>query len=1087
MSTLSIYKASAGSGKTYQLTWIYLEMLFTDPTSYRQILAVTFTNKAAAEMKFRILDSLWLLSKGDNKVSGYQEDIRKKFGLSNEGIKRKAVDILNRILNDYSSFFVGTIDRFFQWVIRGFVREIGLQTGYNLELNNDRILHEAVDRIMVKMDEDAVLRQWLITFAGERIMEGKSWNFQNDVFNLGKEVFREGYQSLSLDISILENLRGTMANYKTDLNHFISQYENTLKKLGHEALGQIRDAGLQVEDFSYGRNGAAGYFLKVLTNTGMNLDPGKRACEAAENAELWVTRTGKNREKALFLAESQLQSALKKIIGYQSENARKYFSARCLIKNIHSFGILNDISLEIREITREKNIFLLSDASMFLKKIIEENEAPFIYEKAGNYFHRFMLDEFQDTSRFQWINFLPLIKNGLGLGNKSMVVGDVKQSIYRWRNSDWKILAKEIENDITGFITENHSLGQNWRSYPSIVKFNNSFFYQAKTLVQEMIRTDMEGVHTAESFSAQWQTLVEKVYSESAQQIPEKLRSMEGLVEHTFSRTESEENYTNFLKVKLPALIRDMQGRGFRARDIAILVRRGSEGRAIASILLEEGLIKDDGSNFSLISNDSLYLGNNPAVSFIVSILTYLNNPADKLNAGFMRSEFFHYLTSEVPDNEALHAIYANNATEDSGQNKFDLFTADKERFRKLPLYELTESVIVAFGLNETKDNLPFIQAFQDIVLEFIRTESNELYGFLNYWEQNGASKTLNISETQDAIRIMTIHKAKGLQFETVIIPYCSWPISPDTPGYKNNFIWCDTNSSDFNRTPFMPVSYNREMSRSEFAREYFSEKFHSYIDNLNLMYVAFTRARQELHIFSPVSGKEKKVQKAGDLALTLYTKYGKHSSPEPGIRLAQGYFPEKEKFILGKPEQQKEHREREDNYYLESYPVRFSGDILKLNLRNAALSKLEEDLGTRLGYGTIMHEIFSYISYPEDVEAAIGKVKRKGMIDETEARRLEDFIGSRLRGEGVSDWYTDQYTLLMERELISKKKEILRPDRVMISEDEIIVLDYKFGERMIHNHEIQVRNYCSSLGDIESRKVKGYLWYVDLDIVKKV
>jgi ATP-dependent exoDNAse (exonuclease V) beta subunit len=383
MSNLSIYKASAGSGKTYQLTWIYLKMLFSDPSSYRQILAVTFTNKAAGEMKSRILESLWLLGKGDSVVSGYQQDLQKLFSLNSDEVKVKAHSILIRILNDYSSFFVGTIDRFFQWVIRGFVREIGLQTGYNLELNNDKILHEAVDLLMFKMDEDEELKDWLFMFAGDRIIEGKSWNLQKEIFNLGKEIFREGYQLLAAVVPASADLRKEVNIYKKELQESISRYENTLKSMSNKALQIISAEGLAIEDFSNKYSGPAGHFVKVASNTGIKLDPGKRAIDAAENIDAWAAKSCANRSQVIHVAGS-LQPILRDVINYQLDHEKEYFAARCLLRNIYVFGILNDISLQIKEIAHDKNIFLLSDASVFLKKIIEDNEAPFIYEKAGN-------------------------------------------------------------------------------------------------------------------------------------------------------------------------------------------------------------------------------------------------------------------------------------------------------------------------------------------------------------------------------------------------------------------------------------------------------------------------------------------------------------------------------------------------------------------------------------------------------------------------------------------------------------------------------------------------------------------------------
>ena len=305
------------------------------------------------------------------------------------------------------------------------------------------------------------------------------------------------------------------------------------------------------------------------------------------------------------------------------------------------------------------------------------------------------------------------------------------------------------------------------------------------------------------------------------------------------------------LNIRLPALIRDLQDRGYAARDIVILVRRGAEGREMASLLLAEGEKAEEKYNFNVISNDSLYLESNPAVNFLAAMLQYLKNPADPVNLGFLRHEYLRYLAGDLPHDSDLNKIFTGMDRKGHFHRVFSQFDSEYEQIRFMSLYELSEQLIRIFELNSDPGNLPFIQAFQDVVLEFVRNETSDINAFLEYWEKNGSSLTLNISETQDAIRIMTIHKSKGLQFKVVLIPFCHWSLTPETSGSKDLFLWCSTEGTGFGSIKHVPVKYHPELLNSAFREEYLEEKFHAYMDNLNLLYVAFTRAEEELHVFS--------------------------------------------------------------------------------------------------------------------------------------------------------------------------------------------------------------------------------------------
>jgi len=1089
MSNLHVYKASAGSGKTYQLTWYYLEMLFSDPYAFKSTLAVTFTNKAAGEMKDRILYSLYSLSKGNNDTEAYQQGLTEKFSLTKEEVKSKAFMILSLVLNDYSSFYVRTIDRFFQHIIRGFTFEIGLQSGFTLELKTDRILQEAVDLVLFEMSDDEELRKWLVDFARDKMQEGKSWQINADLHSLGREIFKEVFHTGVLGYSKDEDFRSVLKSEQKHINASVQQFESQIKNVAKTALELIGENGLTIQDFVYKDSGPAGYFKKILQVNGKDFVPGSRALNAMENADAWASKTSPDREFIMQLAEKHLMPAMKKIIGFYEDGKEEYFTALALKKSIFSYGILRDIADKIHEVTTEKNLFLISDASVFLKKIIGENEAPFVYEKTGNYFKRFMLDEFQDTSQFQWDNFYPLINNGLAEGFSSLVVGDVKQSIYRWRNSDWKILAAGIQEKFPENRINVHKLDKNWRSFANIVRFNNTVFQILPQYIEEKIQSDVDDQNN--EFIENRIALIKKVFDHPVQEIPKKFTNTEGYVFYQSLESENNEEYIEFLSDKIPEKIRNVQKRGFKARDICILTRTKTEGSRIAEILMDVASKGDETTNFNLISNESIMLENNPAVKFLISILRYILYPSDKLHFLYLKYEFVLYLSDNELIKEPAKATSADQLSELSIE--FKTFYENLDSLRKLPLFEMTEQLIQTFALDKNMDNVPFLQAFQDMVLGFINQETSDIYAFLNYWEKNKSSLSLQVSESQDAIQIMTIHKAKGLQFDVVIIPFCSWNIEPKT-GTDASYLWCDLQNTPFNKLQYMPVKLNNQLAESFLKYDYFDEVFHAYVDNLNLLYVASTRSKNELYFFGkknkPNNKGELKYNNVGDLMQRAFKTGGVYNTDFPVTSLKDHYDNETGIFEYG-IQKQKESEDRDlsktKTIALKEYPVNSANERLQLNLRNVYLEQLEGDTGNRLGYGTIMHEVFSYIRTKDDIDKALLKVQRQGKISIDEQKELSEKIIKAISLPQIAFWFNTEWKVRNESDLVDGQGNIIRPDRVIMQDKKAVVIDYKFGDVQRETHKKQVAAYEDALKNMGFVDVKGYLWYFSMDIVEEV
>ncbi len=1082
MSTLHIYKSSAGSGKTYTLALNYLALLLKDEKAYRNILAVTFTNKAAAEMKGRILNNLFLLSSNSDKVKDLSNSLVEMTGLNLDQVQKKSVALLLQILNDYSLFRVETIDKFFQWIIRNFARETGLQAGYNLELNNNQVLSEALDLLMSSIGDDINLKNWLLRFAEEKIIEGKDWNFNRELHQLGSEIFSEKYQDITGGYKRAEAEKEKIPEYLKMLLKEIYQFENQMSSLGKTALKYISDYKLEISDFSYKEKGIAGYFFKIASK--QDFDPKNRARNVLDGKEGWVAAKSENKNKIEELSEKYLNEILREAINYYDSNFIKYFTARTIFKNIYSFGVLTDIYIKIREITANKNIFLLSDATLFLKRLIGNNDAPFIFEKAGNNFNHFMLDEFQDTSAYQWSNFHPLILNGLSNNSDSLLVGDVKQSIYRWRNSYWEILASQAENSFPEFNKLITPLDINWRSDEIIVAFINTLFTLIGKKLCGRVKQECEEANAEMSFSQHWNEVIQGIYGNPVQKLPLNKQQERGYVEMSFFRDNSDLYLKRLTKI-LPELILDIQSRGYRPGDIAILVRKGTQGRTVSSILMQHAAMSGDSYSFNIISNDSLYIENHPGVRFIVSLLKYLRNPSDILNVAFIRHEYLRYLSTDKYQGDT-HSIFRNcNEGLPTGIiDAFDNFISALEKIRHLPIYELVEELINVFQLQQNSGNIAFIQAFQDLVLSFVNEKSSDISAFLDWWEKYGNSQTLNVSETQDAIQIITVHKAKGLEFPVVILPFCDWNMDTEISGM--NYLWCKNKDEPFNFIDYVPLKYQKELINTNYRQEYLNEKYHNYIDNINLLYVALTRPEKEMHVFANCPGKDA----VSDFIYPLVSEKNIQIDKKEGypyLNLNISTHEDFDKLTVGEKVNASSVNSVILPEFILDYPIHGNRNRLVLNTGAIWRETVEGDYSQKVGYGTVMHELFSRINTCQDIDPAINSILMSGKISENESVDLSKLLHEKLKRNVIKDWFDGSWEIMKEREICISKNRIIRPDRVMQKDNKIIVLDYKFGEEISDTYNKQLRYYIDSIKRMGYSEVKGYIWYFTLDDVREV
>ncbi|MCL1868608.1 MAG: UvrD-helicase domain-containing protein, partial [Paludibacter sp.] len=592
---LNIYRASAGAGKTYQLTNEFITRLFEDrrPYAHRRIMAVTFTNKATDEMRARIVDALFELASNRNEI--FANELKKNTQIPEIEIVAKARQLLFDILHDYHFFAVSTIDRFFQQILRSFAREIGVIGNYNIELDTESVLQQASDNMMINLakEENRQLLEWLTDLAENMIEQGQSWNVQSKIQNLGQQIFKENFQNQAAQTDKKMHDKVFLKKYRDKLQEIIAEYEKNIKFLAKNILDLMQKFGLQHEDFSYKRTKK---FEELLENPAAEL--GVRITEMRYNPEKSYTKNSDAKDKIEFaLANGMLQSICE-LLDFIEKNIVFYNSAEIILKNIGNLGIISDLSLEISKLMNEQDAFLLSDTNLLLNKIIDQSDSPFIYEKTGIFINHFMIDEFQDTSVLQWKNFKPLIQNSLASGNANMLVGDVKQSIYRWRNSDWRLLDEQVFTDFRQEQISEIQLNTNWRSDSNIIEFNNNFFSIAPQILYNELKNNILANNV--DFN-EYENIIEKItnaYRNVNQQISPKAKK--GYVRFEF--LENDKNAEIYWQEeslqRLPAVLEDLQLRGFQPERVCVLVRKNDEAQRVVSRLLEYKQTQPQDTNF---------------------------------------------------------------------------------------------------------------------------------------------------------------------------------------------------------------------------------------------------------------------------------------------------------------------------------------------------------------------------------------------------------------------------------------------------------------------------------------------------------
>lgn len=1113
-SRFNIFSASAGSGKTFTLAVQFISRLIATQilakrgkgesiAAHRQILAVTFTNKATTEMKDRIIEQLYGIAHGLESSKGYldaiQQALRTFMGidLDVKDIQSESEIALQYILHDYSRFRVETIDAFFQSVLINMSHELGLPVGLRTDIDQPRAVNEAVNRIFARLDQTENIRRWIKEYITEQIDDGGNWNvsgkikaFAGHIFDLPYIDNSESLTHLFDDTTKSELLRHT---WKKLLKGCYDELTTAADNLAAAAPSAIVTT-----------NGVESCYSNDIIN-GRNIDTliGKMR-GIKENSEHEI-KTDSVRNK--FLAPDtiirgkdkkpldeelacRIIKNLQRAIDSIEKNIKKINTLNIALKYYNQLRLLNAVNKAVAEVTAEKGNFLLANTPILLRNMLAPGDASFIYEKMGEHLHHIMLDEFQDTSQIQWHNFLSLICNNMDAGGTTLVVGDIKQSIYRWRDGDWNILHNLKEN-MRRYDAVRIPLNENHRSDRNIITFNN-LLYSNDALIAQVNKFGHD---------------VTSIYSDAYQNVPSYKADNEGkgyiqvrsvYAEH---RQDIDERILKNLCETIACLIKG----GHKPSSIAILLRRKLEQTAIANAF---ALFLPD---IPLVSSEVFKLSQSPAVNILIEALRVLHRPDDTPAIGRLIYLYQRHIVKAEID---LNAWFVDNRCKDEGHfaaacRLLPSEFADITTLRRMPIYELLIKLSEMFGIKALTDQSAYLLAFYDQISDCLADNYGSLAMILQYWDEVLCDKTVPGGDIE-GVNMLTIHKSKGLEYDTVLIPYCDWKL--EDAQTHGNIIWCKNadKASYLRDIALTAAPITEAVKASEFENEYQAEREAERIDNLNLLYVATTRAKKNLFIWDHHTKMSDTTKKRiasegekgtdvsmGALILRSLLPSGSYSLEDDIIEYTFGKLHDCEK-----PKKKKQTTNRMSIDYsplpVDCTPYTMTTEFKQSNEALRFMNDIRVDDGFTNGpsvkqqsfinTGIALHEILAHIKTTHDIPRAIaslpvGIATSKGRDLADMAQRL---IANGMKDAIVKDWFEGNYHVYNECTIIDPDPNTAapvehRPDRVMVSHDgkQVIVVDYKFGTAKT-DYKTQVRTYMRLLQNIyPDAEIRGYLWYI--------
>ena len=1068
MKNLTVYRASAGSGKTFTLALEYIKLLVENPQSFRQTLAVTFTNKATEEMKMRILSDLYGISKGLKNSDALLEKIKESSVFSEKQIRDRAWLSLQLLIHNYNYFRVETIDAFFQTVLRNLAKELDLSANLKIELNDAQVEQQAVDELIESLDETSLMLYWILEYIHENIEDDKSWNVISQIKNFGLNIFKDYYKKNQKELSQILEQKDFFKNYSQKLRNIRNKAKAQLTELADNFFDTLEANGFAVDDFSRKSSGPCGYFIKLKSGDFVDDDKifNKTAQEASFIPERWVIKKlAKPGEPIYDFVCDTLMQMLNNAENIRVKQVKLYKSADLTLRHLSQLRLLGCIGDKVTELNNEVNRFMLSDTQTLLSSMIEDSDSPFIFEKIGTQLENIMIDEFQDTSTVQWENFKVLLKETMSRDGNNLIVGDVKQSIYRWRSGDWRLL-NDIDKQFDEGNVSECSLATNYRSSKNIIRFNNEFFKCASEIEYQELS----------EICGQEAEQMKKAYADVEQQIPEsKIKEDVGNVE---IKLLPDEDYTENMLSQTLEKVRELKLSGVADKDIAILVRTNPLIRLVGDYFMQNM------PEAQLVSDEAFHLDASQAVNIMVYAMKVLAMPDDEIAlASLVKIYATSIKSNTLKDNDIfLDSEYSVSLLPKEFLNK-------KDELLGLPLMELAEALFSIFDLSILDSQNAYICTFYDKLGEYMQDGIPDLSNFLVKWDDNIHNCSIQ-SSNENGIRLITIHKSKGLEFRFVIMPFCDWKLE------KNNVIWCQPSVSPYNELPLVPIDFSKkQMLGSIYEADYTHEHLQNMVDNLNLLYVAFTRAEIGLYIFG-------KRDKNGTTRSAIIEECIDSVSNILGANVLgdSADYNQPIEFEFGKLPQDLLVKEKNDDGNIfrtvsknETLSIINYENNVKFRQSNKSdefiKSGIEDEQAIQknefIHVGNVMHSILSEIQTEEDIDNSLRKLEEEGIVYDNNitAEKLQKMLRDSFNIKIVKDWFSDKWQVFNECSILkvnpdNNKVEVKRPDRVMTDGKQMIVIDFKFAAPK-EEHKSQVKEYMQLLNDMGYSNIHGYLWYV--------
>ena len=1024
----------------------------------------------------RILSQLYGIWQGLPESDNYLQVIVEKTDYPPKLIRERAGQGLSNLLHNYNYFRVETIDTFFQSVLRNMARELDLTTNLRIGLNDVQVEELAVDQLIADLSTTDVMLQWILKYIMESISDEKTWNVISQIKRFGRTIFNNEYKEVSQALEQKMEEKGFFERYTTQLREIRKAAEERMILIGESFFDTLEGEGLSIDDLANKNRGIAGFFLKLQKGV---FDPSIENATVANclgNPEKWCAKTHPRRDFILSLAEGTLGDILRFAIEERPRQWKLYKSADLTLRHLNQLRLLGSIEKKVRELNENNNRFLLSDTQQLLHALIEGSDSPFIFEKIGTQLEHVMIDEFQDTSTVQWQNFRVLLDEAMSHeGGSNLIVGDVKQSIYRWRSGDWRLL-NDIEQQFRQQQIETIPLKKNYRSERNVITFNNHFFSHAAELeYQEQQELNPEEAEQ-----------LKRAYADVMQEIPE---GREAAGEVCVTLLPAEDYQTTTLQ-QVADTISELTKRGVPQREIAILVRVNNQIPVIAQYFLEQM------SEVKIVSDEAFRLDASVAVNLLVEALRLLTHPDDLLTqAAIVKLYHIDVLKEQTEDNELLLR------TNDLNLLLPEAFRSQREVLITMPLYELAERLYAIFELERLNEQSAYVFAFYDQLASYVSENTADIDSFLAAWDESLCGKTIQSEET-NGVRILSIHKSKGLEYNYVICPFCDWQLEKQS----GNFLWCQPKEEPFSDLPIAPVDYSKnQMLGTIYEHDYLHEHLQNTVDNLNLLYVAFTRAKKGLYVFGKRGAK---ASRSGliEQCLPLVAQ----EMPEAilsGIEEEKGKLQFSLASLTSSVRKTNQASKPTTNPFLqpaEPVAVDFHYMESQVNFRQSNRSQAfveadESDELERLNYiqtGSVLHQIFSMIRTTDDIEDALKQLQLEGVLydEQITPERITAMLRKRLQDPRVADWFSPQWTLFNECTILTMEDGEVkerRPDRVMTDGSNWVVVDFKFGSPK-PEYDDQVREYMELINSLSSHHsplstIKGYLWFVYSNKIEEV